>query len=197
MSMQESESIAVFHVLLAGDDANRSAEVAIQLTRRGHHISIVHQPDEVLAAAEQPWDAVVIDFTFAESALELTSALHRQQPSITTILLTDPQPMAVIEAGQRVGVYDWLFHPVETPLLLAALQRAHERRMLLHAVQVSSPTLVPLTHAINNQLAGIIGLAQLLRTDTSLSGELSADMDVIIASARRIHELLEQLRPQY
>jgi DNA-binding response OmpR family regulator len=182
-------------ILLVVDTEPTIATVAIPLTEAGHALAMVQQAHEVYGQIEkQPWDAVVIDLSPIEAALDLAGHIHQRHADLSIILLTDETHPALLEMGFSAGVYDWLFKPPALSLVIAALNRARERRTLRtqsDTVAAGAPDAWSSRHEINNQLAGIIGLVQLHLTDQGLPGELRQDLTLVLTHAQRLHTLLK------
>lgn len=185
-------------ILLVVDSEPTIATVAIPLTQAGHALAMVQTAREVFKQIEaQPWDAVIIDLTRVETGLELAQQIQARQAELAIILLTDPPCDKLLETGFNLGVYDWLFKPPSLTLVLAALERASERRRLLKQAQASaaeSNERSDVRHEINNQLAGIIGLVQLHLTGPSLDNEIEQDLRLVLDHAKRLRELLRVKR---
>ena len=181
-------------ILLVVDNEPTVGTVAIPLTEVGHALAIVQTAREVFAQIEkQPWDAVIIDLSPVETALDLMRQVYQRRPDLSIILLTDQPSTTVMEDGFISGAYDWLFKPATFLLVLAALHRARERRMLrqeVHKEDTGVDDLLKNRHEINNQLAGVIGLVQLHLTDQGLPPELRQDLTLVLNHAKRLRELL-------
>lgn len=185
-------------ILLVVDSEPTIATVAIPLTQAGHALAMVQTAREVFKQIEaQPWDAVIIDLTRVETGLELAQQIQERQAELTIILLTDPPCDELLETGFNLGIYDWLFKPPSLRLVLAALERASERRRLLKQAQANaaeSNERSDVRHEINNQLAGIIGLVQLHLTGPNLDNEIEQDLRLVLDHAKRLRELFRVKR---
>lgn len=185
-------------ILLVVDNEPTIASIAIPLTQAGHALAMVQTAREVFKQIEaQPWDAVIIDLTPIEAGLNLVGQIRERQADLSIILLTDQPSDELLETGFKLGVYDWLFKPPSFMLVLAALDRASERRRLHKQAQANAAATTERNdtrHEINNQLAGIIGLVQLHLTGTSLEGEVEQDLRLVLDHAKRLRELLRARR---
>lgn len=185
-------------ILLVVDSEPTIASVAIPLTEAGHALAVVQTAREVFKQIEaQPWDAVIIDLTPVEAGLELARQIGERQADLSIILLTDPASDEHLATGFNLGVYDWLFKPPSLTLVLAALDRASERRRLRGQAQANAAASTEHSdtrHEINNQLAGIIGLVQLHLTGPGLDGEVEQDLRLVLDHAKRLRELLRVKR---
>jgi DNA-binding NtrC family response regulator len=181
-------------ILLVVDNEPTVGTVAIPLTEVGHALAIVQTAREVFAQIEkQPWDALIIDLSPVEAALDLVRQVYQRKPDLSIILLTDQPSAMVMEDGFAGGAYDWLFKPALFPMVISALHRARERRTLrqeVHSEHTGLDDLLKNRHEINNQLAGVIGLVQLHLTDQGLAPELRQDLTLVLNHAKRLRELL-------
>jgi DNA-binding response OmpR family regulator len=185
-------------ILLVVDNEPTIATIAIPMTEAGHALAVVQTAGEVFKLIEaQPWDAVIIDLSPLESALDLARQLRDRRTDLSLLLLTDHVADDVLDSGFRFGIYDWLFKPPSLPLLIAALKRTAERRSLRKQAQDRAPESHErqvARHEINNQLAGIIGLVQLHITGGSKASELEQDLKLVLNHAKRLRELLRGRR---
>ncbi|HEY0735412.1 MAG TPA: response regulator [Herpetosiphonaceae bacterium] len=185
-------------ILLVVDSEPTIASIAIPLTQAGHALAMVQTAREVFKQIEaQPWDAVIIDLTTIEAGLDLARQIRERQVDLSLILLTDQPADELLETGFKLGVYDWLFKPPLLTLVLAALDRASERRSLRKQAQENAAAATERNdtrHEINNQLAGIIGLVQLHLTGPGLDGEVEQDLRLVLDHAKRLRDLLRAKR---
>ncbi len=186
-------------VLVVANSQNTLTILPEYLAAKGQTVAVSQQPAEVLAQiGEWLWDAVVIDLTPVSLSIQLVQQLKERQPRLATIVLSSDQRPAIIKAGQEAGVYSWLVAPCPVELVLAAVDQAYERRLLLRQQTSKAATTGGLSselmHTVNNQLAGIIGLVQLHMSDASLHPEMRADLEMVLNSARTIGDLLKPLR---
>ncbi len=195
--MGEEPSPPTPHVLVVANSATTLTALAEHLTALGQTVAVAHHTAEVLApGANSQWDAVVIDLTPTEQALDLVRRLTEQQPELATIVLSSDRRPSSIRAVFQAGAYLWLPTPCPDELVAATVLRANERRLLrrasagLYRDGVSSAV----AHAINNQLAGIMGLTQLHIADETLSPDMREDLEIVLQSARAIGDHLKPLR---
>lgn len=184
-------------VLLIGDDKR---EHPLQAALAGAAAIVAVDVAAALAESEaRAWDVVLIDLAAAEAAVDLVRQLRATQPDLPTIVLSPDQSAATIQAGLDEGAFLWLVSPVPVEVVHAALLRARERRSVSVPSMPSGPVAgltSPMAHTINNQLGGIIGLAQLHLADEALSDDLRDDLEMILQGARTIADLLKQVRAQ-
>lgn len=185
-------------VLLVANTTTFSA-IGVELMQAGCAVATAQNTNDALAQlAVNIYDAVLLDNTSPDASMAFITQLHQlSQYAAPILVVPEHHNSAVIEAGLQAGAYDVLTSPLHLPLMLAALNRAAERRQLREQ-QRSAPTSETswsVLHAINNQLSGILGIAQLYMTDTTLPAELREDFASIEEAARRIRSLLQPDQP--
>lgn len=185
--------MAAMRVLLLGNAEATLSTIGVELIQLGMAISTAQHVDEALAQlARNTFDALVIDDPRLDQSITRIDRFRQQQPDLALILLAAQPEPAAITAVLAAGAYDVLVGPPSVLLLEAAVRRAQERRELRSRVAAGTQSgSASLLHDVNNQLSGIIGLAQLYHSDPSLPAELRDDLDGIISSARRIRELIQ------
>jgi DNA-binding response OmpR family regulator len=140
--------------------------------------------------------------------LEICRRIRDNDPDRNTYILvvTGRDKAADLEQVLEAGADDYLSKPTTGQRLLARMRIA-ERRMALdaahRAVEESlrrarylagiGEATVGLKHEINNPLTGILGTAELLMLELRERGISTADVETIIAQARRISELVKRL----
>lgn len=184
-------------VLLAANTETTLTAVGIELMQTGFAVSTAQQTHEALAQlAAREYDVVILDYQPFTEAIRLLQIVRQRHPGLATVVVVPEGEPAVLEAALEAGAFDVLMIPLVTPLLHAALRRINEyrqlRRQLAAAPAISQPTAI--MHDINNQLSGILGIAQLYLTDTDLPPDLLEDLTEIAESARRIRDLIQQAR---
>ena len=196
--MNEQESSSFAHVLVVANSEATLTVLPEYLRQHGQFVAIAHEPAQVLAhSAERLWDAVIIDLAPVAASIDLVRQLYAQQPLLATIVLSSDRHAATIPAAVAAGVFSWLPAPCPLELVELAVVRARERRQLQRqaaAQPASTGVSWQIIHTVNNQLAGIIGLAQLHMADDLLSADLRSDLEMILNSARTISDLLKPLR---
>lgn len=184
-------------VLLAANTETTLTAVGIELMQTGFAVSTAQQMHEALTQlAAREYDAVILDYQPFTEAIPLLQIVRQRHPSLSTIVVVPEGELAVLEAALEAGAFDVLMLPLVTPLLHAALRRIGEHRQLRQQLTVAPTAGEPTTimHDINNQLSGILGIAQLYLTDPDLPPDLLEDLAEIAESARRIRDLIQQAR---
>ena len=198
--MNEPQSISFAHVLIVANSEPTLTVVPENLRQNGQLVAIAHDATQVLASsAERLWDAVIIDLTPISASIELVRQLYEQQPTLATIVLSTDHRSTSIRAAITAGAFSWLPTPCPIELIQIAVTRARERRLLQRQATLAQSTpgiSWQVVHAINNQLAGIMGLAQLQMIDETVTPDRRSDLEMILNSARIISDLLKPLRQE-
>lgn len=198
--MNESQSTTFAHVLVVANSEPTLTVLPETLRQSGQFVAIAHDAAEVLASsAERLWDAVIIDLLPMTASIELVRQLSEQQPMLATIVLSPNHSSSSMRAAITAGAFGWLPAPCPIELLELAVTRARERRLLQRQATLAQS--IPgvswqVVHTINNQLAGIMGLAQLQMTDETIPPDRRSDLEMILNSARIISDLLKPLRQE-
>lgn len=185
-------------VLLAANTEATLSSVGIELMQTGFAVSTAQHTHETLAQlAAHAYDALILDYVPLTETIRLLQIVRQRHPSLATIVVVrEAQPM-MLEAALEAGAFDVLIMPLVKPLLHAALRRIHQYQQLrqqLAAPPSGDPRPTAIMHDINNQLSGILGIAQLYLTDTTLPPDLLEDLTEIAESARRIRDLIQEAR---
>ncbi|MDP9311801.1 MAG: hypothetical protein M3R24_13125 [Chloroflexota bacterium] len=195
--MNEQESSSFARVLVVANSEATLTVLPEYLRQHGQFVAVTHESAQVLAhSAERLWDAVIIDLTPVAAGIDLVRQLYAQQPLLATIVLSSDCHATSIPTAIAAGVFSWLPAPCPLELVELAVVRARERRQLQRqatAAQASPGIAWQVVHTVNNQLAGITGLAQLHMADDLLNVDLRSDLEMILNSARRISDLLKPL----
>lgn len=185
-------------VLLAANTEASLSVVGIELMQTGFAVSTAQQTHETLTQlAAHAYDALILDYVPFTETIRLLQIVRQRHPGLATIVVVPEDQPVVLEAALEAGAFDVLSMPLLKPLLHAALRRIGEYQQLrqqLAARPTSDGRPTTLMHDINNQLSGILGIAQLYLTDTKLPAELLEDLAEIADSARRIRDLIQQTR---
>ena len=190
---------AVPQVLLIADAAT-DYPLAAALAGAGATVVVAGSVAAALADREaRAWDAAIVDLAAADQAVDLVRQLRANRPDLPAIVLSPDRSAATIRAGLDEGAFLWLVTPIPVEVVHAAILRARERRSGSSVPMPAGPVAgltSPMTHTINNQLGGIIGLAQLHLADEALPQDLRDDLEMILQGARTIADLLKQVRVQ-
>ena len=118
--------------ILLVDDRESSAERIVAALRDRNQIEVIADPQEALfAAAEAPYDLVVISLGLADyDALRLCSQLRSLERTRTlpVLLLADPEDRAKVLRGLDLGVNDYLLRPLDRNELVARVRTQVRRK---------------------------------------------------------------------
>ena len=198
------------HVLYADDDPVARQLIHSVLERLGHDGTAV---ENGLAA----WDAwqgggyelVILDLDMPEiDGLELCRRIREREPERKTFILvltgrdSDNDLAAVLEAGAD----DYTTKPATPETLRARLtiaarhvelgtarRRAEAELARARWLAGIGETAIALQHEINNPLSALLGHAELMQLDARDRGERVEAVDVIVAQARRIADVVRRI----
>ena len=189
-------------ILLLDDDETILSTFGMALRHHGYRVIEAASGDEGLELARKHLpDLILTDISMPGSDGQAVLQQIRQHPELSTkqvVLMTGQTHMVTPRRGMELGADDFLVKPISLGDLLrcveARLQRAQihwrvEDRMLS---QLRTSLKSTLPHELFTPLGGIIGLAEILRSDlpnltTTEVQELLADVH---ASGLRLHRTL-------
>lgn len=132
MTLEDIETAATSHILLAEDDDDLRGLFAKSLRRRGYRVTNAADGREALAictgisrgAIPVP-DAIVMDIRMPHfSGLELLRAIKRAEWEIPIILMTGFGDVPTHVRAYELGAYDVLNKPLSTSRLASAIEDA-------------------------------------------------------------------------
>ena len=197
-------------VLYADDDAIARRLIQTVLDRLGHDATAVDDG----RAAWEAWEAngyelVILDLDMPEiDGLELCRRIRERDTDRRTFILvltgrdSDADLASVLEAGAD----DYMAKPATPETLRARLTiaarhielataRRHAESELARARWLAGigETAIALQHEINNPLSALLGHAELMQLDARERGEPVEALDVIVAQARRIADVVRRI----
>lgn len=184
-------------VLLAANTQATLSAVGIELMQTGFALSTAQHMHEALRQlAANAYDALILDYAPFTEAIRMLQIVRQRHPGLATIVVVPEAQPDVLESALAAGAFDVLLMPLVPPLLHAALRRIIHYQQLRQQLAAAPTAQYPtaLMHDINNQLSGILGIAQLYLTDTNLPSDLIEDLSEIADSARLIRDLIQQAR---
>ena len=187
------------HVLIVDDEHGILASLEKILAREGYRVSTTDSGEEALAMVrDEPVDLILADIMMPKmSGVDLLRTVKAMQPAIEVVMMTAFGTVEHAVECMREGAYDFIPKPLKRAIVVRSVQRALERRALLHENQV-------LRQAVDEGSASgqIIGrstaMTRMLQTLTQaapsqatilLVGESGTGKELL---ARRIHDLSER-----
>ncbi len=115
-------------LLIIEDDVSFAATLARRMTKHNFSCQQVHQADKALhACLQQKPDCILLDMKLAsENGLTLIKPIRAALPKVKLVLLTGFASVATAVQAMRLGADDYLAKPVNTQMLLTALDIAQE-----------------------------------------------------------------------
>jgi DNA-binding response OmpR family regulator len=172
---------------------------------------------DAVADGSEAWDVwqktrhalVVLDIDMpGMNGLGVCRKIREAEPGRETFVLvvTGHDRAADLESVLAAGADDYVSKPTTGQRLTARLRIA-QRRMENDAARRAAEealrqarwmagvgeAMVSLQHEINNPLAGLLGVAELMQIDAKEAGRPTEELDLILEQARRIRELVKKL----
>jgi two-component system response regulator AtoC len=123
--------------LIVDDDRTMCEFLETALGREGYRVRTAESARtafEILA--DQDFDVVVTDLNMPETGgIELCARMAAQRPEVPVIVITAFGSLDTAIAAIRAGAYDFITKPFETDVLVVAVKRAVEHRMLRAEVE--------------------------------------------------------------
>ena len=110
-------------LLIIEDDVSFAATLARRMTKHNFSCQQVHQADQALhACLQQKPDCNLLDMKHtSENGLTLIKPIRAALPKVKLVLLTGFASVATAVQAMRLGADDYLAKPVNTQMLLTAL----------------------------------------------------------------------------
>ena len=121
----------MFKVLLVDDEPSLRLTLTEFLKRAGYEVFAAANFQSALLLRDNSFDVAVIDINLpGRSGIELLQAINSREPYVPVIIITGEPNLSVIPEIVRAGAYDFLAKPVVKEVLLKAVGRALEKKLL-------------------------------------------------------------------
>lgn len=125
------------HVMVVDDEVDFVDVLAERLETRDFIVHKAYSGDEALRLLdEHKVDVVILDVVMpGKSGIETLHEIKHKQPLVEVIMLTGHATVETAIQGMKLGAYDYLMKPTETPDLVqkingaVARKREHEERI--------------------------------------------------------------------
>jgi len=121
----------MFRVLLVDDEPSLRLTLTEFLKRAGYEVFSAPDFQSALLVHSGSFDVAVIDINLpGRSGIELLQEINSREPYVPVIMITGEPNLSVIPEIVRAGAYDFLAKPVVKEVLLKAVARATEKKVL-------------------------------------------------------------------
>ncbi len=129
--------VATARVLVVDDDPECGEMIAAFVHRLAHAATYVRGAEEALEQlATQAFDLVLTDIQMAfMDGIALCERIATTYPDVSVVVLTGYGSLETAVRAIRAGAYDFLTKPIDCDVLSLSIERALERRRLVHEVK--------------------------------------------------------------
>jgi signal transduction histidine kinase len=121
----------MFKVLLVDDEPSLRLTLTEFLKRAGYEVFAAADFQSALLLCDNSFDVAVIDINLpGRSGIELLQVINSRETYVPVIMITGEPNLSVIPEIVRAGAYDFLAKPVVKEVLLKAVGRALEKKLL-------------------------------------------------------------------
>jgi signal transduction histidine kinase len=121
----------MFRVLLVDDEPNLRLTLTEFLKRAGYEVIAAPDYPSAVMVGKGSYDVAVIDINLpGRSGIELLHEINSRESYVPVIMITGEPNLSVIPEIVRAGAYDFLAKPVVKEVLLKAVARATEKKLL-------------------------------------------------------------------
>ncbi len=119
-------------LLIAEDEKNLGFVLQRELARLGHQVTLVHDGDAaVRAAQDHEFDVALLDIMMPNrSGLEVLRELRELEQPPEVLMMTGHATVETALQAMKMGAYDYLTKPCHISELEAILHKAYEKRQL-------------------------------------------------------------------
>jgi signal transduction histidine kinase len=177
-------------LLLVEDDAMLREALSYSLEKAGYAVHGCESGEEALKAAEKGgFELSLLDLTLpGMNGLELLAGLKASRDTSESVMMTGNGSIETAVESMRLGAYDYLTKPFDTPELLRRLDKAMEKRSLNLRVgeleelsRLKNEFVANMSHELRTPMNAIMGYTSLILD--GLYGEISVGMQ---QSLRRV-----------
>lgn len=121
----------MFRVLLVDDEPSLRLTLTEFLKRAGYEVIAAPDYPSAVMVGKGSYDVAVIDINLpGRSGIELLHEINSRESYVPVIMITGEPNLSVIPEIVRAGAYDFLAKPVVKEVLLKAVARATEKKLL-------------------------------------------------------------------
>lgn len=121
----------MFRVLLVDDERSLRLTLTEFLKRAGYEVFAAADFQSALLLRSASFDVAVVDINLpGRSGIELLQEINSRESYVPVIMITGEPNLSVIPEIVRAGAYDYLAKPVVKEVLLKAVERATEKKVL-------------------------------------------------------------------
>ncbi len=120
------------NLLIAEDEKNLGVVLQKEMSRLGHHVTLVHDAEAAIKAArESEFDVALLDIMMpGRSGLEVLRELRQQDQPPEVLMMTGHATVETALQAMKLGAYDYLTKPCHIRELEAIINKAYEKRQL-------------------------------------------------------------------
>lgn len=121
----------MFRVLVVDDEPSLRLTLTEFLKRAGYEVFAAADVQSALHLGSASFDVAVIDINLpGRSGIELLKEINSREPYVPVIMITGEPNLSVVPEIVRAGAYDFLAKPILKDVLLKAVGRATEKKLL-------------------------------------------------------------------
>lgn len=121
----------MFRVLVVDDEPSLRLTLTEFLKRAGYEVFAAADFQSAFLLCNKSFDVAVVDINLpGRSGIELLQEINSREPYIPVIMITGEPSLAVFPEIVRAGAYDFLAKPILKDVLLKAVARATEKKLL-------------------------------------------------------------------
>ena len=120
------------NLLIAEDEKNLGLVLQRELSRLGHDVTLVHDSESALKAAQETeFDVALLDIMMpGRSGLEVLRELRELEQPPEVVMMTGHATVETALQAMKMGAYDYLTKPCHISELDAILHKSFEKRQL-------------------------------------------------------------------